>query len=224
MIAAGFASELTGWLDRVSGHPWFLVVVLVIAFLDSVVPIVPSETCVIIAGVAAGSGHYPIWAVIPVAAVGAAAGDNMAYQLGRVAGPWFEARAARKQKTRVRMEWTKRQIVERGGLLLVTARFVPGGRTLLTLSCGITRQPRGWFVRWVALAALLWGTYGALLGYIGGRTFQDNHTKAFLVAFGCAIGATALIEVVRWTRHRRTVTERVPERVIESPAGSSSAD
>ena len=214
MIAAGLASDFTGWLDRVSSHWWFLAVILLIALADSVIPVVPSETCVIIGGVAAGTGHYPIWAVIPVAAVGAALGDNLAYQLGHSAGPWFERRAARKEKTRVRLEWTKRQIVERGGLLLVTARFIPGGRTILTLSCGITKQPRRWFVRWVALAALLWATYGSLLGFVGGRAFKDNHTKAFVVAFGAALGATAVIEAVRWVRHRGD-RARQPEHVVD---------
>ena len=202
MIAAGLLGDLSSWLDRVSGHWWFLAVILVIALLDSVIPIVPSETCVIIGGVAAGTGHYPLWLVIPAGAVGAAIGDNVAYLLGRRAGPWFERRAARKDSTRARLDWTKRQIVERGGPLLVTARFVPGGRTLLTVSCGITRQPRSWFVRWVALATVLWATYAALLGYVGGRAFQDDHTKAFGVAFVTALAATGVIELVRWMRRR----------------------
>lgn len=217
MIVAGVVSDLSGWLDRVSGHWWFLVVVLALAFLDSVVPVVPSETAVIIGGVAAGMGHYPLWLVIPLAALGAFLGDNAAYLLGRRAGPWFERRAARKRESRVRLEWTKRQIVERGGLLLVTARFIPGGRTLLTVASGITRQPRVWFVRWVALATVVWASYAALLGYVGGRTFQDDHTKAFLLAFGAALSVTAVIEAVRWARHRGDRAKQ-PTRVIDLSA------
>ena len=45
MFAAwGVLGDLTGWLKDISGHWWFLAVVLVIALLDSVIPIVPSET------------------------------------------------------------------------------------------------------------------------------------------------------------------------------------
>ena len=126
-LAASTLSDLSGWLDRISSHWWFLGVIVLIALLDSVVPIVPSETCVIIGGVAAGMGHYPLWLVIPAGAVGAFAGDNLAYELGHRAGPWFERRAARKAKTRVRLEWTKRQIVERG--TLQTLRCATGRRT-----------------------------------------------------------------------------------------------
>jgi membrane protein DedA with SNARE-associated domain len=72
----------------------------------------------------------------------------------------------------------------------------------LTLTCGITRRDHRWFVRWIVAAASIWALYASLLGYIGGKTFQDDHTKAFLVAFGGALSATVLIEVVRFVRKR----------------------
>ena len=101
------------------------------------------------------------------------------------------------------MNWAQQQIHERGGLLLITARFIPGGRTTPTLSCGITRQNHVWFMRWVAVAVVIWATYAAMLGRIGGQAFQDDHTKAFLFAFGLAMGTTALIEIVRHVKKKR---------------------
>jgi membrane-associated protein len=203
MIAGIFSwvTELSDWLSDVSSNWWFLAVIFTIAYLDSVIPIVPSETCVIIGGVSAGLAGaerpYPLIAVIVCGAIGAFLGDNTAYTLGRKLGPWFERRAARKPKTAAKMEWAKTQIQERGGLLLITGRFIPGGRTVLTLSSGITAQPRKWFMSWIAIASVIWATYASLLGFIGGKTFEDNHTKAFLVAFGLALSVTVLIEVVR---------------------------
>ena len=94
------------------------------------------------------------------------------------------------------------QILQRGGLLLITARFIPAGRTILTLSCGVTRQNHWWFIRWVALATIIWATYAAMLGYVGGETFEDDHTKAFMLAFGLAIGVSVVIEVVRHFRNK----------------------
>jgi membrane-associated protein len=98
---------------------------------------------------------------------------------------------------------SQQQISERGGLLLITARFIPGGRTALTLSCGITRQRRLWFIRWVAVATIIWATYSALLGRIGGEAFRNDHTKAFLTAFGLAIGTNVVIEIARHVRKKR---------------------
>jgi hypothetical protein len=41
------------------------------------------------------------------------------------------------------------------------------------------------------------------LGFVGGKTFEDNHTLAFISAFGCAIGVTALIELARFILKKR---------------------
>ncbi len=202
-MTAGILTDLTDWLDRISSHWWFLVVILVIAFLDSVVPIVPSETCVIIGGVAASQGHLNLLAVIACGAVGAFLGDNAAYFIGMRASDWFHRRAKRKPKFAKKLEWAREQIHLRGGLLLITARFIPGGRTVLTLSCGITRQKRIWFVAWITIAVIIWATYAALLGRLGGEAFKDNHTKAFLFAFGLAIGANVAIEVTRHLLKKR---------------------
>ena len=202
-MLAGIITDFTDWLDRTSGNKWFLLVILVIAFLDSVIPIVPSETCVIIGGVAAGVGTQNLLAVIAAGAIGAFLGDNTAYSIGLKASDWFRRRAERKPKFARKVAWAQLQILERGGLLLITARFIPGGRTVLTLSCGITRQSRWWFVRWVALATTIWATYSALLGRIGGEAFENDHTKAFFTAFGLAIATNVLIEIARHFRKKR---------------------
>jgi membrane protein DedA with SNARE-associated domain len=210
-MVAGIITDFTDWLDRISSHWWFLLVILAIAYLDSVIPIVPSETCVIIGGVAASQGHYEVWAVILAGAVGAFLGDNTAYLIGLRASGWFRRRAERKPKFAKKLAWAQLQILQRGGLLLITARFIPGGRTVLTLSCGITRQKRWWFIRWVALATVIWATYGALLGRIGGEAFEDDHTKAFVLAFGLAIGTNIVIEIVRHVlKKRREAREPIP--------------
>ncbi len=117
---------------------------------------------------------------------------------------WIQARAARREKTAKRLDWADHQIRRRGGLLLITARFIPGGRTALTVTSGLTHQPWGWFAGWVAVAAVIWATYAAGLGYIFGNRFKDNHTLAFLLAFGCALSVTLIVEVVR---HQRSKNE-----------------
>jgi membrane protein DedA with SNARE-associated domain len=207
MLAAGLTAsvitDFTDWLEEISGQWWFLVVIFVIAFLDSVIPIVPSETTVIIGGVAAGLGEQSLPLVIVCGAFGAFLGDNAAYEIGRRFNPRIEAYARRKPKTASRLRWADQQIRKRGGLLLVTARFIPGGRTALTITSGVTHQPRPWFMFWVAIAVSIWATYAALLGYVGGKAFEDNHTIAFLVAFGTALAVTVVIEIVRHLLDRR---------------------
>jgi membrane-associated protein len=202
-MTAGIITDFSNWLDRISSHWWFLLIILIVAYLDSVIPVVPSETCVIIGGVAASQGTQNIYAVIAAGAVGAFLGDNSAYLIGLRASAWFRRRAERKPKFATKLAWAQTQIHHRGGLLLITARFIPGGRTALTLSSGITRQKRAWFTRWIALATTIWATYAALLGRIGGEAFEESHTKAFLLAFGMAIGTNIAIEIVRHIMKKR---------------------
>ena len=203
-----FVFQTFDWLKDFSSSPWFYLIIFVIAILDSVLPVVPSETLVIIGGVSAGLGNLWIPLVIVCAVCGAFIGDNLSYLLGREASDWVIRRQTRTEKGAKRMTKIVEQVHERGGLLLITARFIPGGRTALTLSCGITRQPRRWFMGWAAIAAVIWGNYAALLGFIGGKSFEENHTLAFIIAFVTAFSITALIEVVRWllarTRYRQT--------------------
>ena len=190
------------WLKESSSSPWFYVIIFVIAVFDSVLPIVPSETLVIIGGVSAGSGSLSIALVILCAAAGAFIGDNLSYFLGREASDWVIKRRTRTEKGAKQMAKIIEQIHDRGGMLLITARFIPGGRTLLTLSCGVTRQPHKWFVGWAVVAASVWSLYASLLGFVGGKSFADNHTKAFLIAFAGAFGVTVLIEAIRAISHR----------------------
>ena len=199
----GLLDSLLDELQDISASPWFYLAILAIALLDSVVPIVPSETAVILGGIAAGQGDLNIALVIASGASGAMLGDNMAYSIGKRFSVriqrWYNA----KPKRSAQLAWASRQLATRGGSLLLTARFVPGGRTVITLTSGITRQGRIRFVAFVILACAVWASYGAGLGYFFGNQFKDDHTKAFLIAFGTAIGFTILLEIVRHIRRKR---------------------
>ena len=71
------------------------------------------------------------------------------------------------------------------------------------------------------MAALIWATYAACLGAIFGNRFKDDHTVAFLLAFGAALSITIIIEVVRHVRgrgeERRTGRGRRPPRCPDRP-------
>ena len=198
-------TSLLDWLESISSSSGFYPVIFAIALLDSVVPVVPSETTVILGGIAAGQQHLSLPLVIGLGATGAAVGDNIAYWLGRRAGGRLQRTLFRSDKAQARLHWAAEQLEKRGGLLLVTARFIPGGRTAITISSGLTEQPYRRFLLFDALACLLWASYAAVPAFIAGDRFKDDHTTAFLVAFGAALSVTALIELVRWLRERRRV-------------------
>ena len=207
MIASGifdFLNGMTEWLGDISAKWWFVLLIFIIALLDSVVPVVPSESTVIIGGIAAGQGDQVIWLVILMGATGAFVGDSIAYFLGRRFRPFVTRMLGRKNGDgEEKLAKAADQIDKRGGLLLITARFIPGGRTLMTLSCGATERPyKSWFIPWDIVAATLWASYAGVIGFFFGDLFEDNHSQAFWLAFGTALSITGLIEIVRYFRHR----------------------
>jgi membrane protein DedA with SNARE-associated domain len=158
---------------------------------------------VITAGVVASAGDLSLPLVIPAAAAGAFLGDNTAYLIGRRFGRRAEKRFFSGEKARRRIEWAERQLSERGGELIVVARFIPGGRTAVTLSAGLLRFRWPRFVLFDAVAALSWALYAALLGYFGGRTFQHAAWKGLLLALGIAFAVAGGIELARWSLKRK---------------------
>jgi membrane-associated protein len=209
-MTANIITDLTDRLQEFSAYWWFPLVVFAVALLDSVFPVVPGETMVIVGGVAAGQGNQSIAIIIAAGAIGAFLGDNLAYFIGRHFSERVEAWADRKPSRRSRLDAADRQIRIRGGLLLITARFIPGGRTILTVSSGLTNQPWGWFAKWIIIAGTIWASYAALLGYFFGQAFEDDHALAFWLAFAAALTLTGLIELVRWLRHRGSDDEPSP--------------
>lgn len=189
-------------LVRDAGN-WAYVVIFLIAMIDAVFPVVPSETLVILGGVLASGRTLTLPLVILAGAVGAAAGDNLSYGIGHVFSNRIERWARKTEKRAARREWAGRQIDERGMLLIITARFIPAGRTIVTLTCGATRRPWPKFVVATVVAGAIWATYASLLGYFGGQVLKDNHTLAFVIAFATALSVSGLIELVRHRLKRR---------------------
>jgi membrane protein DedA with SNARE-associated domain len=180
---------------------WAYLVIFLFAYLDVLVPIVPSETAVITAGVVAADGDLSLLVIIPAAAAGAFLGDNTAYLLGRRFGSRLTKRFFPGERARRRIEWADQQLQERGGELILIGRFIPGGRTAVALSSGTLKYPWRRFILFDAAAALLWASYSALIGYYGGKTFEGpwGLLLALLIAFAVAGG----IELVRWLLRRR---------------------
>ena len=187
--------------DYVSGSPWTYAFLFGVAALDVVFPLVPSETSVILAGVIASTGDLVLFAVILVAAGGAILGDNTAYVIGRTVGHRLVNRFFSGER-RKRIDWAEQQIEERGGYLILVGRFIPGGRTAVTLACGLLEMRWRRFIAFDVAAGLLWASYAALLGYFGGRAFEEQPWKGFVVAFVVALGITGAIELYRWLRKR----------------------
>lgn len=201
--------------------PWIYLALFAFAAIDGFFPAVPSESLVITAGVFAATGEPNIVLVIAVSALGAFVGDHTSYLIGRSAGGRLD-RLRHGTKRRKTYDWAGRTLAERGGLILVIARYIPGGRTAATMTMGAVRYPLRSFSFFDAIAALSWGLFSGLVGYIGGMAFEEDPLKGLLLGFGIAVAITVLVEVVRHVRQRRSRPDADAGTPAELPADQPS--
>ncbi|MFO7571490.1 MAG: DedA family protein [Gaiellaceae bacterium] len=193
--------QITQWI---SDAWWTYPLIFAVSAIDAFFPLVPSETTVITAGVLASSGDLSLLLVILAAATGAIVGDNISYGIGSWVGEHTVKRWFSSEKSHKRLEWAERQLDERGAYIILVARFIPGGRTAVTFASGYTHALT-WrrFIRYDIVACFVWATYAALLGYFGGKTFEERPWMGLLLAFVVASAIAAGVEVVRHYRRRR---------------------
>ena len=183
----------------------YLIAFLVPA-LDAIIPVLPSETIVIALGVATvGSADPRIAVLVVLAACGAFAGDNLAYLIGRRFGPAARRRLFGSERGERRLAWAARVLDRFGIWIIIICRFIPGGRTAVTLSCGLVGYRRRAFVAATACAAGIWAAYAFFIGRLGGRAFEDRPWAGLLLALSAALVLSVLVEVARRTRPWRVL-------------------
>ena len=188
-------------VDWISGSSWSYVIVFGFAVLDAFFPVVPSETLVVVAGTLAGAGDLNVFVVILAAASGAIVGDNISYGIGKWVGGRTVRRLFRSEKAHRAFDWAETQLKERGSYIIVVARFIPFGRTAVTFTAGYTRGlPWHRFIRYDIVAGLVWATYATMLGYVGGKQFEDQPWKGVLLGLAIAFSVAFSVE---WIRKRR---------------------
>jgi membrane-associated protein len=189
-------------IEGALSSPWGLLALTAVAAVDGFFPVVPSESLVVTAGVFAAGGDQSVLLVIGAAALGAFTGDHVSYFVGRRAGDRLAGRLRAGTRRAAAYAWAARILAERGATVIVVARYVPGGRTAVTLTAGAVHHPLSSFSLFDAIAAVSWGTYAALVGYLGGAAFEGEPLKGVLLGLGLALSVAGAIELVRHARRR----------------------
>ncbi|MEG9226767.1 DedA family protein [Aeromicrobium sp. Sec7.5] len=189
------------------GSPWVYLVVLAFAAIDAFFPPLPSESIVVaLAAIGASTGEPDLVALALAAGAGAFLGDNFTYRVGRAIGV---ERFSLDERPRLRraVARAERELDRRAAFLILTARYIPVGRTAVNLTAGATGFPYRRFLPLSVLAASSWATYSVLIGVVAGTWVKENPLLGAAVAVVVAAGVGFLIDQLLQRTYRREDAE-----------------
>lgn len=194
--------QLVSWVETLMTAAAFYPVLWIVVVIDSLFPLVPSETIITLAGAWSGSRGTPsLVLVVLVAAAGAIVGDNLCYFFGtRLVG--IVQRIPGNSKRGKALEWGRRNLNRHDVATIIIARFIPWARWCVTIILGSIGYSWRRFFFWDTVGVFLWASQATVLGYLGGWLFQDQPLIGLVagVIFGTAFGLVLQKLYQRWER------------------------
>lgn len=187
---------------------WLLPLLAVMIALDAPFPVLPSETLLMSASAMAfGTGDAGGVAALFVAAVlGSVAGDLTTFGLGRTSHRLL----ARTVDAECGLSsWVRGHLLQRPGVALVGARFVPGGRLVSTAAAGRYGLSMHRFLPWSAASSAAWAAYMLLIGMLLGPLTGGSPLLSLIAGVSMAVLTALAFSVAQRVRARRAaVTAR----------------
>lgn len=184
-----------------------LIGVAFLMFAENIVPPIPSELIMPLAGFAAAQGDMNLAGVAAAGTIGATSGAYVWYAVGqRVSEPrlerWIDRHGRWLTLDAEDLERSRAYFRRRGVLAVFLGRLAPGVRTFVSVPAGVMRMPHGPFILATTAGTALWTTMLAAAGYL---LEQEYHRVAAwldpvsTVVFGALIVAY-LVRVYRKSR------------------------
>lgn len=179
-----------------AGEAWWVhLVVAAFSLVDAFFPTVPSESLLVALGsLWATSGQPSLILLVLAGWAGAAVGDHVTYQIGRML-PWQKLPFFNEGRRGHRaVEAAERGLERHAFTYLMTARFIPLGRTAVNLVAGGLEYPRALFTPRIILATFMWAVYSSLIGALAGQWFEAHPLLGIVAALLLAFAFSLLVE------------------------------
>ena len=173
----------------------------------------PGEIAVILGGVLASQGKFPVTAAMAAAVVGAVVGDSVGYAVGRRYGRRIlQGTIGRLPVIRRRLdeELSRAEafVIRRGAMAVIVGRLTAALRVLVPGLAGMAGMPYGRFVAANVTGGVLWGVGFTLAGYLAGSSWKRVQGAAGtvgLVFLGALIVGYLATRLILSARRRRAV-------------------
>lgn len=215
--------QLTDFIISASTSPLSYLVIGLLTIIDAVFPAVPSESLVIsMASVLAPTRPGLLAVLFVVAAVCAWIGDNLAFFIGR-APAVRNSRLLQRASIHRGLEWSRTKLFERGTVVIVVGRFIPGARIAINVACGIVGYSRRRFMMVVTASSMLWAGFSVGVGSLAGAWFEAHPLVGILLAVTLGMVLGPLIDWVLRRTVLRSPGETRPHLREESVGGPTPA-
>ncbi|GGQ46798.1 DedA family protein [Streptomyces asoensis] len=192
-------SDLLGHISPVAAYAVVATAVLAESVL-LVGAFIPTLTLLLTAGALARTGHISLPLVIAAAAGAVVVGDFLAHRTGRLLGDQLRGGRIGGRIPGAAWHQAETLMTRHGGRAVLLARFLPVVRTLAPHSAGVTRLPYRRIAPYSAVAACVWATAEAGVGYAAATSLQRVLT---LGGPALALVALTAIGTLLWRRRRR---------------------
>jgi membrane protein DedA with SNARE-associated domain len=172
--------------------------------IETVIPPIPSEAVLGLAGANIRAGRMAVLPVILFATLGSVLGALFFYAVGRALGP----RAAHRFLDRLPLVETEdvdrtfEWFAQHGRGAVFFGRMVPIVRSFISVPAGVVRMPLLPFVLYTAAGSLIWNAVLVGLGVLAGDFIQEN-----LRYLDYVVGVVAVL-AVGWMVYRRVARRR----------------
>ncbi|MCU1431615.1 MAG: hypothetical protein JWP95_720 [Actinotalea sp.] len=181
-----------------------LIGVVLVVFVETglLFPFLPGDSLLFTAGmlVAQDGIDVPLWLLCVALAAAAFLGDQVAFAIGRRAGPRIFRRPDSRFFKQQYIDQTYAYFDRYGGRTIIVARFIPFVRTYAPVAAGVGNMRYRHFVTYNLAGALLWGVGVTVLGYLLGNVpFIKQNIELILVG---VVGLSLLPIAVELLRQR----------------------
>lgn len=189
------------WAAEVIDKIGLLGVAFLVA-LESVIPPIPSELVLLLAGFNVDQGNFTLVGALIAATIGSVVGALILYALGAFVSEerlmWLLHKVGRfvgftKKDIDRGFQWFERH----GAPVVFFGRLIPLVRSVVSVPAGAARMPIGQFVLWTTLGSALWNIVWLTIGQILGDQWEKADVWAgtfqLIVVIVLAIVGVALI-------------------------------
>ena len=197
---------LTWWVASVI-DAWGAVGVALLVALESIIPPIPSEIVLAMAGYLSAEGRFNVVVIVLAATAGSLLGALVLYWLGAALGEdrlkrWLDHIPLVDLED---LEKADRWFERHGRWAVLIGRVVPVVRSLVSIPAGANRMPLGEFVLLTTLGSGVWNTLIVGAGFLLGSRWEDvdRYSQWFNYAIFAVFGVMIVSWAVKKVRRRR---------------------